>query len=98
MMEIRETSTFSSWLAKLRDETAIAKISSRIQRLSFGHLGDVAPIGNGLSELRIHYGPGYRVYFLQRGNRMILLLGGGDKSSQKRDIATLKRLAKEHEE
>jgi len=98
MIEIRETSTFSSWLAKLRDEIAIAKISSRIQRLAFGQVGDVAPTGNGLSEMRIHYGPGYRVYFRQQGNQIILLSGGGDKSSQKRDIATIKRLAKEYEE
>lgn len=95
MIEIRETETFSSWLTALRDDQARARIVVRIRRLAFGNPGDVKPVGEGVSELRIHHGPGYRVYFVQRGTLLIVLLCGGDKSTQERDIATAKRLAKE---
>lgn len=95
MIEIRETETFSSWLTALRDDQARARIAVRIRRLAFGNPGDVKPVGEGVSELRIHHGPGYRVYFVQRGTLLIVLLCGGDKSTQERDIATAKRLAKE---
>lgn len=96
MIEVRETIEFTKWLAGLRDPVAKAKISSRIQRLAFGNPGDVAAIGHGLSELRIHYGPGYRIYFVQKGPVMILLLGGGDKSTQNRDIMRVQSLAKDY--
>jgi putative addiction module killer protein len=95
VIEIRETETFSSWLTALRDDQARARIAVRIRRLAFGNPGDVKPVGEGISELRIHHGPGYRVYFVQRGTLLIMLLCGGDKSTQERDIATAKRLAKE---
>ena len=95
MIEIRETETFSSWLTALRDDQARARIAVRIRRLAFGNPGDVKSVGEGVSELRIHHGPGYRVYFVQRGTLLIVLLCGGDKSTQERDIATAKRLAKE---
>ena len=95
MIEIRETEIFSSWLTALRDNQARARIAVRIRRFAFGNPGDVKPVGEGVSELRIPYGPGYRVYFVQRGNLLIVLLCGGDKSTQDRDIATAKRIAKE---
>ncbi len=97
MIEIRETVTFSSWLRALRDSQARAKIAARVRRLAFGNPGDVRPVGEGVSEMRIHHGPGYRVYYIQRGAVLIILLCGGDKSTQDRDIAAAKRLAKETE-
>ncbi len=93
MIEIRETEAFSDWAQALKDERAKAKIAARIRRLAFGNPGDVSPVGSGLSELRIHYGPGYRVYFMQRGDVLIVLLCGGEKSSQAKDIAKAKALA-----
>ena len=95
MLEIRATAVFSTWLSRLRNETAKASIVARIRRLAHDNAGDVAPIGSGLSELRIHHGPGYRVYFLRQGSSLIVLLCGGDKAGQKRDIARAKALAKE---
>ena len=95
MIEIRETETFSSWLTALRDDRARAKIAVRIRRLAFGNPGDVKPVGEGISELRIHHGAGYRVYFVQRGTQLIVLLCGGDKATQEKDIAAAKKLAKE---
>jgi putative addiction module killer protein len=97
VIKIRETDTFSSWLKALRDDRAKARIAARIQRLAFGNPGDVKPVGEGISELRIHQGAGYRVYFIQRGTLLIVLLCGGDKGTQNKDIATAKRLAKEIE-
>jgi putative addiction module killer protein len=97
VIEIRETETFSSWLRGLRDAQARARIAARVRRLAFGNPGDVRPIGESISELRIHHGPGYRVYYVQRGTILIILLCGGDKSTQSRDIETAKRLAKEIE-
>lgn len=94
-MEIKQTEAFQKWESKLKDRVAKAAIAARIFRLANGLPGDVTPVGHGVSELRIHYGPGYRVYFQQRGNELILLLCGGDKSSQKRDIELAKRLASE---
>ncbi|MHB2007657.1 MAG: type II toxin-antitoxin system RelE/ParE family toxin [Acidobacteriaceae bacterium] len=81
----------------LRDSTAKAKIAARVQRLAFGNPGDVRPVGGGVSELRIHHGPGYRVYYIQRGTVLIVLLCGGDKATQDKDIETAKRLAKDAE-
>lgn len=93
MFELRETSVFANWLGSLRDAPAKARIAARVQRLAFGHFGDVQPVGNGVRELRLHFGPGYRIYFVQRGRALLLLLCGGDKSSQRRDILRAKPLA-----
>jgi putative addiction module killer protein len=98
MLDVRETEEFSKWLAALRDVRARAKILVRIERLARGNPGDVAPVGKGISELRIDHGPGYRIYYVQRGARYILLLAGGDKSTQTRDIARARRLADQYQE
>jgi putative addiction module killer protein len=95
MVEVRETAVFADWLAALRDDRARARIASRIDRLAAGNPGDAKPIGGGLSELRIDYGPGYRVYFQQRGRVLVILLCGGDKSSQAADIERAAALARE---
>lgn len=95
MIEIRKTDVFAQWLDDLRDLRARARIQARIERLAAGNPGDVKPAGQGVSELRIDYGPGYRVYFKRRGRRLIILLAGGDKSSQSRDIKKAQRLARD---
>lgn len=95
MIELVKTSTFDTWLRTLRDRQAKVRIAARIDRLASGNPGDVKPIGGGLSELRISHGPGYRVYFMQRGSIVIVLLCGGEKSSQQRDIEQAKALATE---
>lgn len=94
MIEIRKTDVFIQWLDTLRDIQARARIQARIERLAAGNPGDVEPVGEGVSELRIHYGPGYRVYFRQRRRELIILLAGGDKSTQARDIKAALRLAR----
>jgi putative addiction module killer protein len=86
MPAIRQTEIFAAWFAALRDEQARARINVRIKRLALGNPGDVRPVSAGVSELRIDYGPGYRVYFAQRGEAFVLLLCGGDKRTQDRDI------------
>jgi putative addiction module killer protein len=91
--QVLETETFSRWLRGLRDRRARAKILSRIRRFSLGNPGDVAPVGRGVSEMRIHYGPGYRVYFIERGRSAVLLLAGGEKGSQRRDILLAQEIA-----
>jgi putative addiction module killer protein len=93
MIEVRQTETFTSWFDGLRDPKAQAKIVVRIRRAQAGNLADVKPVGEGVSEMRITYGPGYRLYFVQRGETLIILLVGGDKKSQRRDIAKAKELA-----
>lgn len=93
MIEIKQTETFKRWAAKLRDDKAKAIIASRLNRLAYGLPGDVQPVGEGISELRIHYGPGYRVYFKQKGTALVVLLCGGIKTSQEKDIKQAKRLA-----
>jgi len=93
VIEIRKTAAFSDWMARLGDHRARARIAARIDRLGLGNPGDVEPVGEGISELRIHYGPGYRVYFVRRGKKLILLLCGGDKSTQAKDIKIAKVLA-----
>jgi len=98
MFELKQTETFRKWRTKLKDERAKALIASRLDRLAYGHVGDVAPVGEGISELRIHYGPGYRIYFQRRGNTVIILLCGGDKGSQAADIKTARRLVDEWSE
>lgn len=98
MIQLRQTDTFRKWERKLKDHTARAIIAARLFRLANGLAGDVSAVGDGVSELRIHHGPGYRVYFKQRGAEIIILLCGGDKTSQVRDIQLAKRLAKEWED
>ena len=98
MYEIRRTETFSKWLDRLRDARARVRVLSRLTRVEGGNLGDHKPVGEDVSELRIDYGPGYRVYFTKRGSTIIVLLVGGDKSSQKQDIKRAIQLAQELEE
>ena len=95
MVEIVKSDTFDRWLRKLRDPQAKARVEMRIRRLSLGNAGDVQPIGEGLSEMRIDYGPGYRVYYTQRNSILILLLCGGDKRTQQKDIAKAMEIADE---
>ena len=94
IIEIRKTQIFGQWLDGLRDIRARARIQARIERLAMGNAGDVKPVGEGVSELRIDHGPGYRVYFKKRGRELIVLLTGGDKSTQASDIKTALRLAR----
>jgi putative addiction module killer protein len=96
--KVVRSETFDRWLRKLKDRRAAARVLVRIDRLAAGNPGDVKPVGEGISELRINYGPGYRVYFLQEGDELILLLCGGDKSTQNDDIKDAKRIAKEWKE
>ncbi|MFM8701365.1 MAG: type II toxin-antitoxin system RelE/ParE family toxin [Hyphomicrobiales bacterium] len=95
MIEVLKTDIFLDWLRSLRDLTGRAAIEKRIDRLELGNAGDVAPIGSGVSEMRIHVGSGYRVYFVQRGKTVVVLLCGGDKGSQFRDIVRARELAAE---
>lgn len=95
MTELIRSSTFDRWLSGLRDRRAVARIAARLDRLAAGNPGDARPVGEGVSELRINYGPGYRVYFIQNGQILVILLCGGDKSSQDRDIKQAKALAEQ---
>jgi len=95
VVEIRQTAEYLEWFAGLRDRAAKARIDIRVRRLSLGNPGNVKPVGDGVSELRIDYGPGYRVYFVQQGATLIVLLAGGDKSTQDHDIRAAKKLARE---
>jgi len=97
MLEVRTTQIFIDWFKSLRDRRAKARIQARIDRLEMGNFGDVAPVGEGVSEMRIFYGPGYRVYFVQRGSIVVILLSGGDKSTQQSDITRAKEIAKQVE-
>lgn len=94
MIEIRKTDVFALWLDRLRDIHARARVQARIERLAAGNAGDVKPVGEGVSELRIDYGPGYRVYFTKRGREVVILLAGGDKRTQAGDIKAALRLAR----
>ena len=94
VLELKQTETFRKWRQRLKDHRGRAMIASRLDRLAQGHAGDAEPVGEGVSELRIHYGPGYRIYFQKRGSTIIVLLCGGDKSTQAKDIKTAKHLAK----
>ena len=95
MLEIRQTATYSGWFSNLSDRAAKIRIDIRIRRLSVGNPGDVKPIGEGVSELRVNYGPGYRVYFVEKNEVYVVLLAGGNKSSQDQDIRQAKALARE---
>ena len=95
MFRFKQSETFLKWHRRLKDERAKALIAARLLRLAEGNPGDVGPVGDGVSELRIHHGPGYRVYYCQKGAVIILLLCGGDKSTQSKDIATAKAIAKQ---
>jgi putative addiction module killer protein len=94
MLQIRKTETFTQWLDALRDVRARARVQVRVERLAAGNAGDVEPVGEGVSELRIDYGPGYRVYFKKQGRELVILLAGGDKRTQSADIKTALRLAR----
>ena len=93
MIEVRKTDTYARWIDGLRDIRGRARVLARIERLAAGNPGDVKPVGSGVSELRIDYGPGYRVYFTMRGRAIVILLAGGDKTTQASDIKTAIRLA-----
>lgn len=94
MFQVRKTDVYATWIDGLRDVQGRARVLVRIERLAAGNFGDVKPVGEGVSELRINYGPGYRVYFIKRGRELIVLLAGGDKSTQAADIRTALRLAR----
>jgi putative addiction module killer protein len=94
VIEVRQTDRYARWFERIRDTQARSRILIRIRRLSLGNPGDVRPVGEGVSEMRIDYGPGYRVYFLQRGQEVVVLLAGGNKKSQDRDIRTALELAR----
>jgi len=98
MTEVRKTAVFAQWMRGLRDHRIRARIAARIDRLALGNAGDVAPVGGGISELRIHHGSGYRVYFATRGKTLIVLLCGGDKSTQAKDIKIAKILGADLED
>jgi putative addiction module killer protein len=95
MLEVRQTTVYSEWFNALRDRTARTRIDIRIRRLSIGNPGDVKPVGEGVSELRVDHGKGYRIYFIQIADVCIVLLAGGDKSTQEKDIRKAKALARE---
>lgn len=94
-IEIRRTPQFDKWLRALRDRLARSRIADRIDRLASGHMGDTKPVGDGVYELRFTFGPGYRLYYMWQGDKLVLLLSGGDKDSQARDITQAKALARE---
>jgi putative addiction module killer protein len=96
-VHVFQTETFRDWLLGLRDRKARLRIDDRIRRLASGNVGDTRSVGDGVQELRLHFGPGYRVYYMWQGNVLVVLLKGGNKSTQSRDIAEAKRLAKEAE-
>jgi putative addiction module killer protein len=95
MFEVRKTDEFDRWLSALADQQAIAKIVSRIERLGPGNAGDVKPVGEGISEMRLPHGPGYRIYYKQTGKMIVVILCGGDKSTQESDIKRAKQIAKQ---
>ena len=98
MIEVRQTEVYARWIASLNDDRARARIEVRIYRLSLGNPGDIRPVGEGVSEMRIDYGPGYRVYLTPRGKTVVMLLCGGDKRTQSKDIAAAKALARQLKE
>lgn len=95
MYSVLETETFSQWLASLKDPLTQARLIKRLRRATLGHLGDVKPVGEGVFEMREFFGPGWRMYYVQRGHVLLIMLGGGDKATQARDIQRAIRLSKE---
>ncbi len=95
MVEVVESATFKRWVSRLRDRRAIARINARVRSVALGNFGETKAVGDGVSEMRIHYGPGYRLYFIRDGAIIVVLLCGGDKGSQQRDIDRAKRLARD---
>lgn len=95
MVEVLQTSVFSTWLSRLRDDNAVVRVVARIRRMEKGNPGDARSVGSGVMEMRIDYGPGYRIYYVQRGSQIVLLLCGGDKCTHQQDIEQAKRLAQE---
>jgi putative addiction module killer protein len=95
MLKLAQSATFEAWLGSLKDRRAQLRINARIRRLSLGNPGDTKPVGSGINEMRIHYGPGYRVYFMQRGQLVVILLCGGDKKTQDSDIKLAIKIAKD---
>ena len=95
MFEVLTTDEFDRWLSDLADERARTKIASRVARLRFGNAGDAKPVGEGVSEMRVHHGPGYRVYYKQTNKTIIVILSGGDKSTQEKDVRRAKKMAAE---
>jgi putative addiction module killer protein len=95
MLEVRQTAVFTAWLGDLRDRATRARIVARLRRIEIGNLGDVRAVGESVGELRLHHGPGYRLYFVRRGQVVIVMLCGGDKSTQAKDIELAKSMAKE---
>ena len=93
IFDVIESDAFTRWVEGLRDRRAVARIQARLRNVAMGNFGDVQPVGDGVSEMRIHYGPGYRLYFMRQGTTVVVLLCGGDKDSQQRDIALAKRIA-----
>lgn len=98
MLEVRKTDVYAVWIDELRDQQGRARILVRVERLAAGNPGDAKPVGEGVSELRIDVGPGYRVYYTQQGQKIVILLAGGDKSTQATDIKTALRLARNLQE
>ena len=98
MIQFIATGTYNDWFSSLRDVQAKARINARLRRAELGNFGDCEPVGEGVSEMRIHYGPGYRVYWVQRGHEIFILLAGGDKSTQAKDIKTALQLARKLKE
>jgi putative addiction module killer protein len=94
VIEVRQTDLYARWFERLRDRQARARILVRVRRLSLGNAGDARPVGEGVSEMRIDYGPGYRIYFVRRGEELVVLLAGGDKDTQERDIRMARELAR----
>ncbi|HEY7302216.1 MAG TPA: type II toxin-antitoxin system RelE/ParE family toxin [Xanthobacteraceae bacterium] len=97
-VKVRRTAEFDNWLRRLRDERAKARIASRIQRIAFGNLGDCKSLGGGLTEMRVDYGPGYRIYFIEQGPDVVILLCGGDKRQQQRDIRRARELTRQNDD
>jgi putative addiction module killer protein len=95
MIEVRQTEAYVRWIAGLKDDRARARIELRIYRLSLGNPGDIKPVGEGVSEMRVDYGPGYRIYLTQHGKALVILLCGGNKRTQSKDIANAKALARQ---
>ncbi len=93
MFDVVESDTFTRWVEGLRDRRAVARIQARLRNVAMGNFGDTRSVGDGVSEMRIHYGPGYRLYFMRQGSNVVVLLCGGDKDGQQRDIALAKRIA-----